>query len=294
MRVAPVLTAISVLVLAAPVWADGEDESRWNALREMLFQDRPIHDGAEILALDAPYRAHDAAVVPISIELAFPQTEERHIKTVTLLIDENPLPVAGRFHFTPASGRASLSTRVRVNAYTNIRAIAETSDGKLYMTKRYVKATGGCSAPAGKDPDAALARLGKMKVRQSDALVLGEPNLAQLLISHPNHTGMQMDQVTHLYVPAHFVNNIEVRFGGRAGADSRVRHLSERRPEHPLLLHPRGARRAVGEGDRQQGSGVQRHVADAGSAATGGCRERWIAEGTPGAPEIRRRPANGC
>ena len=213
MRVAPVLTAISVLVLAAPVWADGEDESRWNALREMLFQDRPIHDGAEILALDAPYRAHDAAVVPISIEPAFPQTEERHIKTVTLLIDENPLPVAGRFHFTPASGRASLSTRVRVNAYTNIRAIAETSDGKLYMTKRYVKASGGCSAPAGKDPDAALARLGKMKVRQSDALVLGEPNLAQLLVSHPNHTGMQMDQVTHLYVPAHFVNNIEVRFG---------------------------------------------------------------------------------
>ena len=202
-----------VLSLVAPVWADGEDESRWNVLREMLFQDRPILDGAEILALDAPYRAHDAAVVPISIEPAFPQTTERHIKTVTLLIDENPLPVAGRFHFTPASGRAALSTRVRVNAYTNIRAIAETNDGTLYMTKRYVKASGGCSAPAGKDPDAALARLGKMKLRQSDALVLGEPNLAQVLVSHPNHTGMQMDQITHHYVPPHFVNSIEVRYG---------------------------------------------------------------------------------
>ena len=210
----PVVAVVAlVLSLTAPVWADGEDESRWNALREMLFQDRPIHDGAEILSLDAPYRAHDAAVVPISIEPAFPQTEERYIKTVTLLIDENPLPVAGRFHFTPASGRAALSTRVRVNAYTNIRAIAETSDGKLYMTKRYVKASGGCSAPAGKDPDAALARLGRMKLRQSDALVLGEPNLAQILVSHPNHTGMQMDQVTQHYVPAHFVNSIEVRYG---------------------------------------------------------------------------------
>ena len=210
----PVVAVVAlVLSLTAPVWADGEDESRWNALREMLFQDRPIHDGAEILTLDAPYRAHDAAVVPISIEPAFPQTEERYIKTVTLLIDENPLPVAGRFHFTPASGRAAFSTRVRVNAYTNIRAIAETSDGKLYMTKRYVKASGGCSAPAGKDPDAALARLGRMKLRQSDALVLGEPNLAQILVSHPNHTGMQMDQVTQHYVPAYFVNSIEVRYG---------------------------------------------------------------------------------
>ena len=52
-----------------------------------------------------------------------------------------------------------------------------------------------------------------MKLRQSDALVLGEPNLAQLLVSHPNHTGMQMDQITHHYVPAHFVNNIVVRYG---------------------------------------------------------------------------------
>ena len=213
MKAAPVLTALLVLTLISPVWAAGEDETRWNALRDMLFQDRPIHDGADVLTLDAPYRAHDAAIVPISVEPAFPQTEERHIRTVTLLIDENPLPVAGRFHFTPASGRAAFSTRVRVNAYTNIRAIAETNDGELYMAKRYVKASGGCSAPAGKDPEAALVRLGKMKLRQSDSLVLGEPNLAHLLISHPNHTGMQMDQISRHYVPAYFVNNIEVRYG---------------------------------------------------------------------------------
>ena len=213
MRFASVLFALATLSLAAPVGADDENESRWNALRGMLFQDRPIHDGAGVLTLDAPYRAHDAAIVPISIEPSFSQTEERHIRTVTLLIDENPLPVAGRFHFTPASGRAAFSTRVRVNAYTHIRAIAETNDGALYMAKRFVKASGGCSAPAGKDPDAALARLGKMKLRQSEALVLGEPNLAHLLVSHPNHTGMQMDQITRHYVPAYFVNNIEVRFG---------------------------------------------------------------------------------
>ena len=213
MKAAPVLTALLVLTLISPVWAAGEDETRWNALRDMLFQDRPIHDGADVLTLDAPYRAHDAAIVPISIEPVFPQTAERHIRTVTLLIDENPLPVAGRFHFTPASGRAAFSTRVRVNAYTNIRAIAETNDGELYMAKRFVKASGGCSAPAGKDPEAALVRLGKMKLRQSDSLVLGEPNLAHLLISHPNHTGMQMDQISRHYVPAYFVNNIEVRYG---------------------------------------------------------------------------------
>jgi len=212
MRTAPLFAAILALLLAAPAGAEERDESRWEALSELLFEEREIHDGSEILELEAPYRAHDAAVVPISLNASFPQSDERYIKTITLLIDENPLPMAGRFHFTPASGLASFSTRVRVNAYTYIRAIAETNDGELFMTKRFVKASGGCSAPAGKDPDEALARLGKMKLRPDGTLVPGELNRAQILISHPNHTGMQMDQMTRHYVPAYYVSTIEVRY----------------------------------------------------------------------------------
>ena len=45
----------------------------------------------------------------------------------------------------------AISTRVRVNSYTNVHAVAELSDGKLYVVKTYVKASGGCSAPAVKD-----------------------------------------------------------------------------------------------------------------------------------------------
>ena len=208
---APVFTLLA-LTLAVPASAGDADDIRWNALRELLFADRPILDGAGVVALDAPYRAHDAAIVPITIRPEFAQTGQRHIKTVTLLIDQNPTPVAGRFHFTAASGIAGIRTRVRVNAYTNVRAIAETNDGQLYMTTRYVKASGGCSAPAGKDQDAALARMGKMKLRQSGPLLLDEPNEAQILISHPNNTGFQMDQLTRLYVPAHFVKTIEIRY----------------------------------------------------------------------------------
>ena len=213
MKMPAILAALvlPIAFLTAAVQANEEDTSRWDELRAMLFADRPIEDGAGFLTLDAPRRAHDAAVVPIEFSAAFPHHPDRYIKTVTLLIDENPLPVAGHFHFTPESGRAAFATRVRVNSYTPMRAIAETSDGELFMVERFVKASGGCSAPAGKDPDAALARLGKMKLRQSQP-VWGEPNRAQILVSHPNHTGMQMDQVTHYYVPAHFVEQIEVRY----------------------------------------------------------------------------------
>ena len=53
---------------------------------------------------------------------------------------------------------------MRINEYTNVRAIAETSDGELYMASRFVKAAGGCSAPALKDHEQAMARLGQMKL----------------------------------------------------------------------------------------------------------------------------------
>ena len=221
MRTVPLLLAL-LGCLAAPLsvaqissgQTASSDEQRWQMLRNQYFAEREILDGSNVIELEAPYRAHDAAIVPVEIRATFPQSESRFIKNVTLLIDMNPMPMAGRFHFTPASGLAHVSTRVRVNAYTNVRVVAETNDGKLYMTQRFVKASGGCSAPAGKDQDAAMARLGKMKLRQSPAPLFGEPNSAQLLISHPNNTGMQMDQVTRHYVPAHYIKDINVSYRG--------------------------------------------------------------------------------
>ena len=188
-------------------------EESWPELREMLFEEREILPGEGVIALEAPYRAHDAAIVPLTMVAAMPQTEERYIKSITLIIDENPAPVAAVFGLTPRSGLASISTRVRINAYSHVRAVAETNDGRLYMASKFVKASGGCSAPASKDADQAMARLGKMKLKQSKAVKLGAANEVQLLISHPNYSGLQMDQITRHYIPAHFVQNVRVAFG---------------------------------------------------------------------------------
>ncbi|WP_162913263.1 quinoprotein dehydrogenase-associated SoxYZ-like carrier [Rhodospirillaceae bacterium SYSU D60014] len=215
----------SILFLAilaiAPGFGGGEARAAsdnlaiWPDIKAALFEGREIHDGAGLLQLEAPVRAYDAAIVPITVVAEIPQTAERYIRSVHLIIDENPAPVAGVFHFTPDSGSASFSTRVRVNAYTNIRAIAETSDGELYMATRFVKAAGGCSAPALKDAESAMANIGKMKLKQTDDVVLQEVNQAQILISHPNYSGMQFDQITRTYIPAHFVQKIRVSYGDR-------------------------------------------------------------------------------
>ena len=79
--------------------------------------------------------------------------------------------------------------------------MALTNDGKLYMAANYVKASGGCSAPAGKDAVAAKVNLGKMRLRVDESAGTGQPALAQLMISHPNDSGLAMDQVTRPYDP---------------------------------------------------------------------------------------------
>jgi sulfur-oxidizing protein SoxY len=106
---------------------------------------------------------------------------------------------------------------VRVNNYTDVHAVAELSDGKLYVAKTYVKASGGCSAPAAKNADEAKGKLGQIRFRQfatsgarsNDGPVSGARE-AQVMVGHPNNSGLQMDQVTQLYVPAFFVNELQV------------------------------------------------------------------------------------
>ena len=153
--------------------------------------------------------------MPVTIAAEIPQTAERYIKTLTLIVDKNPAPVAAIFNLTPEMGTATISTRIRVNEYTNVRVIAETSDGALHMAEKFVKAAGGCSAPALKDMAAAEARIGKMKLKQSRPGAAAQPQEVQLLVSHPNYTGFQMNQLTRHYIPAHFVQDITVSYGGQ-------------------------------------------------------------------------------
>ena len=115
-----------------------------------IFNDRPIQDGKEIVAIDAPYRAEDAALVPIEMRSLLPAGDTRRIVNITLVIDENPSPLAATFAPAASSGMTSLSTRIRVDAYTNLHAVAELDDGHLYGAQRFIKAAGGCSAPAAK------------------------------------------------------------------------------------------------------------------------------------------------
>jgi sulfur-oxidizing protein SoxY len=183
----------------------------WPSLAAQIFDGRAVEDGSAVVAIDAPYRAEDAALVPVGLRTLLPASDARRMVGITVVIDENPSPLAATFSLGASSGIRSLSTRVRVDSYTNLHVVTELTDGRLYVAERFVKASGGCSAPAAKE-DADSIPPGTMRFRQFPSVPGAETERAeaQLLIRHPNYSGMQMDQVTRLYVPAQFVKSVRI------------------------------------------------------------------------------------
>ncbi len=206
------LLFVACLALAWSGSARAADEQDiWPSLQKDIFGAREVTESATAVSLDAPYRAEDAALVPLTVRVP----ADVSAKKLTLIIDKNPAPVVAEFTFGPAAGNGerTLSTRVRIDMYSNVRAVVETADGKLLMATKFVKAAGGCSAPALKDTDAVLAEAGKMQIKTLEAPAGSATREAQLMIRHPQYSGLQMNQATGLYIPAKFVRAIDVMRG---------------------------------------------------------------------------------
>jgi sulfur-oxidizing protein SoxY len=242
------LIAAGLIALSAPASAatlqPGDDPAAspiWQKVQASVFEGRSIAPApADMLVLEAPARAIDAAVVPIAIRTRLPPGAGRYISKLYLIIDANPSPVSAIFQFTPDSGRAEIETRVRVDAYSHVRAIAETNDGQLFGVTRFVKASGGCSAPAGGDAKAAEASLGKMRFRVEGDLKGASPVLAQLMIDHPNHSGLAMDQYSRQFTPAHYVRKVDVSFDGKPVFSADVDFSISENPNFRFYFKPQG------------------------------------------------------
>jgi sulfur-oxidizing protein SoxY len=213
---------LMLTILPGIASAEGDDDTWNNILKSQFFAGKNIEESDAVIELEAPYRAEDPAIVPVKVSSKIPQSKDKYVKKIWLLVDKNPFPFVGEFEFFPESGKADLAMRVRVNTYSNIRAIAETNDGKLTMTKKFVKASGGCSAPIGADLDEAMKRLGKVKFRLDDGVTPGQPTLTQLMISHPNLTGMQMDQMTRFIRKSHFIDRLKVSFNNKPVLNAKI------------------------------------------------------------------------
>lgn len=198
---------------AAAATETPEQAQRWHDLAVMLFGKRVVGDGTTALTLHAPDRAMDASLVPLKIDLS----GTPHIKTLSIVVDNNPSPLVGTFHLGPAFAQQELRVRVRVNDFTFVHAVAETDDGKLLAVSRYVQAAGGCSSPSTGESAEIAARIGRMQLHRTRSDSDAVP--AQLLISHPNYNGMQLNTHTQGYTPARYLTTVSLRVGGVSAFD---------------------------------------------------------------------------
>lgn len=248
--VAGLAVLLALLAPAGGLHAEGvgnplQPSPIWDDLRSSIIgtdEDPPIDPA--ILDLEAPKRADNPALVPVRITqpAGAPQ-----VRSLVVVIDGNPAPVAAEFTFGPALMPLDFELRVRVDTYSDLRAIATLEDGRKVMAGRFVKASGGCAAPAGKSVDEVRAGMGQMRFRSAPPAAPPAPGapaapadptapggtvspaaapapapapaapgreIATLMIRHPNFSGLQRDQVTLLTIPAEFIQTLELRQGG--------------------------------------------------------------------------------
>src|SRR5918998_145608 len=104
---------------------------------------RPIRRGH--VSLDMPMVAEDGRVVPVMIETDLPQTADRYVKAVHLIVDHNPDPHLAAFHLTPTIGAGSITTRIKMKRTTWVRAIVETNTGEMWADYSRVRVSlNGC------------------------------------------------------------------------------------------------------------------------------------------------------
>ena len=97
------------------------------------------------ISIELPEIAENGNTVPLAISVDAPMTADDHVTDVLVVAEGNPNPGVATFHFTPLSGKADASTRIRLAATQNIVVTAKTSKGAFYTASKLVKVTiGGC------------------------------------------------------------------------------------------------------------------------------------------------------
>jgi sulfur-oxidizing protein SoxY len=124
----------------------GLSEARLRTFEEMV---RPYVQNQELkkerVTLSLPMLADNGHMVPLSLKIDSPMTEASHITHVYLISQRNPVPLMAKFVMGPWSGRADLSTRVRLSGNQSVIALARLSDGNfIYDVQEVVVTEAAC------------------------------------------------------------------------------------------------------------------------------------------------------
>lgn len=115
----------------------------WQAAMRAVTGDAKVSDGR--IAFEIPEIAENGNVVPFNIVVDSPMTDANFVRSLRIFSTGNPQPLIATYRFSPDSGRAQVSSRIRLAASQDIVALAELGDGTFVTARKSIKVTiGGC------------------------------------------------------------------------------------------------------------------------------------------------------
>jgi len=211
----------SLCITSAQANAEAIDKY-WQGMAKTYFPNAVIEESS-LIKITAPIRAENGAQVPFTFSIDYPMNEGSYIKSVSVIADANPVPMVAAYNFNANSGKAEVTTRIRLETDSYVHVVAETSDGKFLMNKAPIRAAGGCGGTIGGDEQLARQAAGKMKlsVKSGEDASL---QMAHLLIKHPMYTGLQRDLVSQGFRPAFFINKVIAKYNDQVvfNADTNI------------------------------------------------------------------------
>ena len=106
---------------------------------DQLTQGQPLREGRVVLTL--PRLADNGLSVPLQVRVPSPMTAQDHVRQICLVSMRNPRPLMARFEMGPHSGRAEVSTRVRLNGTQQVVALVQMSDRTWWSATSEVEVT---------------------------------------------------------------------------------------------------------------------------------------------------------
>jgi sulfur-oxidizing protein SoxY len=133
-----------VLLPATPVFAQLPTSTR-PPLEVLVPVLKDITRGAAVresrVKLEIPHLAENGHLVPLTVSVESPMTPADHVRTLYLLSEKNPRPVIAKIGMAPGTGRAALTTRIRLAGAQYVVALAQMSDGSFWAASADVIVT---------------------------------------------------------------------------------------------------------------------------------------------------------
>ncbi|MGC9418163.1 MAG: thiosulfate oxidation carrier protein SoxY, partial [Rhodovulum sp.] len=103
----------------------------WDELKPMIFGERDLLPAGADIAISSPYRTDNDARTPIGIRVRGPAG--RLVDKVTVILDENPMPVSAVIALAQPLPALFFELTLRFNGPTPMHVVAETTDGQAWV-----------------------------------------------------------------------------------------------------------------------------------------------------------------